>query len=1185
MQSNGHLSLRYPSVTHNVLHEHLFPIESAVNVKISCIESLEKFWCQTADNSDSLRLLMQDMQNHYASSHCQSLVESICVARHPDNGMWYRARIIADHHSPVVDVRFVDYGETRKVPMQDLRPIEPGFLQLNAQAFQCCLFSLKHPTNPAAATWSSAALAEFQKFVGSVASSNSGLKCIIKAVMPDSQGLSLHVVDVETPFESACTMLAQKWTQGEAHMQVPPLVTSDAYNYSTHNTEVGGKEKVWITYSESVNHFYCQLDRNSHLFDKVMENVKQLMRQPQCTDPPLGLNSVCFAKYTDNQWYRGQIIAMSPNLQVHFVDYGDTLAVNKSDICPCPVEASTARSVPVQAVPLGLFNVPADVPQEVNKWFADLAFGHYFTISVVAKDAKEKLIVELCDGSLNVNVKVREMIANVQQRKETGLVQLTDQQLSESSKQTFSVPREECQTQEHMNMSPLRKMTEQNKVHSSNGMCVGAEQEMTLQSMLHVSVPEGELGKTLDERKKTSSSSNVTQLNCPEGSVNICSYKKPNIFQNKTEEVYASCIVGPHYFWCQPANTEDLNKVSRLAQKVGQSEQRTMFPETLDPGSPCLALFASDKQWYRAQVIRKTGNTLFVLFIDYGNESEVDIKDVTSLPPSLFEIAPQAFLCSLNGFDESKGAWDDSAFDDFYNLLVDKPLNVTVFDMEDHLEIAVPQYTVKIEYGNMVVNKVMEKYWKGFAKENPVAESPESETSKGGQTESTVPQVNCSEGNMNICSYKKPNISQNKTEEVYASCIVGPHYFWCQPANTEDLNKVSRLTQEVGQSEQHTMFPETLGPGSPCLALFASDKQWYRAQVIRKTGNSLFVLFIDYGNESDVDIKDVRSLPPSLFETAPQAFLCSLDGFDDSKGTWDDRALDDFYNLLVDKPLNMTMFNMEDHLEIAVPQYKVKIECGNMVVNKVMEKYWKGFATESAMAESCQSETLNGGQTESNMTQLNCPQGNMNICSYKKPNISQNKTEEVYASCIVGPHYFWCQPANMEDLNEVSRLAQELGQSEQRTMFPETLGPGSPCLALFASDKQWYRAQVIRKTGNSLFVLFIDYGNESDVDIKDVRSLPPSLFETAPQAFLCSLDGFDDSKGTWDDRALDDFYNLLVDIPLNMTMFNMEDHLEIAVPQYKVKIEYGNMVVNKVMEKYWKGFATENAMAESPQSG
>ncbi|XP_051801728.1 tudor domain-containing protein 1 [Acanthochromis polyacanthus] len=761
------------------------------------------------------------------------------------------------------------------------------------------------------------------------------------------------------------------------------------------------------------------------------------------------------------------------------------------------------RSIPVQAVPLGLFDIPAEILPEVNRWFADHAVGHNFTISVVAQEEKGKFIVELFDGSLNVNEKARERMAEMKQ-------QLTDQQLPNSSKLTTApnVP------QELMEVSELTKTTQQNRVHS---MFARDDLQMGSNSTPDTSTPKSfDEGNTPALEAIIEHKENVTETS-------VQSYKSDSeVAQVLKEEVYASCIVGPNYFWCQYSNTEDLNTVSKLAQEAGQIQQDSIFLERLEPGSPCLALFSSDNQWYRAQVILKAGNTLHVVFIDYGNESEVDIENVRSLPQSLLDIAPQAFMCHLKDFNESKGSWNDEVYDDFYNLLINKPLKVTIFNMEGHSEIAVPQYAVEIECDKVVINRLMQKYWRPFSTEQSKNETPLKET--------------------------------QDTE-------TGGNYI-----NTEDLCKVIQLAQEAGQSDQDMTFAETLGPGSPCLALFSSDNQWYRAQVIRRVNDAFCVLFVDYGNESEVDIKDVRSLPQSLLEIAPQAFLCRLNGFNESKGSWDDKASDGFYNLLVDKPLKLTVFSVEDHPEIEVSQFSVEIDYEGMVVNVAMQKYWKPLTEECLMMENPQS-----------------PRGNVSTCMYKEPSISKSKTEMVYASCIAEPHFFWCQYTNTEDLCKVIQLAQEAGQSDQDLSLTETLVPGSPCLALFSSDNQWYRAQVMRKTDNTLHVLFVDYGNESEIDIKDVRSLPQSLLEIAPQAFLCCLDGFDESKGSWDDLVYDDFYNLLIDKQLKLTVCNMKDHPEIAVPHYAVKIEDERVVVNATVQKYWKPVTKECLMTENSQ--
>ncbi|XP_063764370.1 tudor domain-containing 6 [Eleginops maclovinus] len=1548
----------------------------------------------------------------------------------------------------------------------------------------------------------------------------------------------------------------------------PPL-PSESYNYSTHNIKVNGKEKVWITSSENVNLFYCQLNRNYHLFEKVMEDVKQLLGKQRCTDHPLGLNSICFAKYSDKQWYRGQVVELSPKLRVHFVDYGQTLLVNECDICPCPTGESMCRALPVQAVPLGLFNVPADVPQEVSNWFADHAIGQNLSISVVAKGERGKLIVELFDGFLNVNAKVREKISKMRS-KMTTLVQKTNQQLSNKS-QHASKPNEDCSTK------VLTQMTEQNPC---------ARVELSSQPVTKVCLPEIQHEKTLDEGRKPTSDfipidkkvekcnddSEVTQPSlpsCHKGNVNISMYSWLTISESKTVELYASCISGPHFFWCQYTDEEEANKVASLAQEAGLAQQDRTFPESLCPGSPCLALDSNDGQWYRAQVLRRVEDKFDVVFVDYGNESDVDIKNVRSVPQSLLEIAPQAFLCSLKGFDQSSGSWDDQVHDVFYNLLVDKPLNVTVLNKEELSDSVLPQYAVEIVCENVIMNTVMQKYWTPLPTEQAKPEIAQTETSlqdlekesnkdlekesdkdtqtesdkdnqkesnkdletesdkdnqtesdkdnqtesdkdnqkesnkdldtesnkdldtesnkdnqtesnkdldtesnkdldtesnkdnqtesnkdldtesnkeletesnkdnqtesdkdnqtesdkdnqkesnkdletesdkdnqtesdkdnqtesdkdnqkesnkdldtesnkdldtesnkdldtesnkdldtesnkdnqtesnkdldtesnkdldtesnkdnqtesikdldtesnkdldtesnkdnqtesnkdldtesnkdldsesnkdnqtesnkdldtesnkdldtksnkdnqtesnkdldtesnkdldtesnKDNQTESnkdldtesnkdnqmesnkdldtesnkdldtdsnkddqkesnkdldtesnkddqtesnkdldtesnkddqtesnkdldtesnkddqtesnkdldtesnkdldtdsnkddqtesnkdldtesnkdldtdsnkddqtesnkdldtesnkdnqmesnkdldtessidletesSISHLGVDKLNVNTCMYKKPNISKNQ-QEVYASCISDPHFFWCQYSDEEEANKVTSLAQEAGLAQQDRTFPESLCPGSPCLALDSSDGQWYRAQVLRRVEDKFDVVFVDHGNKSDVDIKNVRSVPQSLLEIALQAFLCSPKGFDQSRGSWHDQVHNVFYNLLVDNPLNVTVLNKEELSDSVLPQYAVEIVCENVIMNTVMQKYWTPLPTEQAKPEIAQTETSLQDlekesnkdletesdkdldtessidletesdkdtqkesnkeletesnkdldtkssidletesdkdtqkesnkeletesnkdldtkssmdlETESSISHLGVDKLNVNTCMYKKPNISKNQ-QEVYASCISDPHFFWCQYTDEEEANKVTSLAQEAGLAQQDRTFPESLCPGSPCLALDSSDGQWYRAQVLRRVEDKFDVVFVDYGNKSDVDIKNVRSVPQSLLEIAPQAFLCSLKGFDQSRGSWDDQVHDVFYNLLVDNPLKVTVLDMVGHSEAGHPQYAVEVECEGEVVNALMQTYWNGLDTGQA--------
>ncbi|XP_061552894.1 tudor domain-containing 6 [Phycodurus eques] len=902
-------------------HEHVLSVGRTLDVTVSCVEGPQKFWCQKTKSGESLRRLMKGVQNHYASVHPLPIVKSLCVTRNPDDGMWYRAKIITNRHSPEVDLQFLDYGGTRRVPLGDVFPIDPAFLELEAQAFQCRLVNPKVNSS-----WTASASAEFQKFLAAGDSQHAGFKCIVKDRTCDEEGQPVNVVDLETPSQSAWNVLS--------------LVPMDTYNYSTYDMELGTKEKVWVTFSETVHSFFCQLNRNSHLFNKVMEDVQQLVSKSQCSGDLVRSDALCLVRYSDNEWYRGKVIQTSPEPKVLFVDYGDTLTVNSSHVRPWPASASAAKSVPVLAVALGLFGVPADVPQEVNQWFANHAVGTTVTVSVVDRGDSGKLMVEVFEGLLNVNVIVREKVAHVKRAKTSQGIR-ADQVCSKQ----VTTPDEDFLTEE---LNRISNLGEQNKDQNGKGACAVDEPLLERpQYTTLVAIAECEHEKMLNEEStqclnvtpkvlvKTPKdiNSNDAEMLQPEKSY---AYHMPIISHHKSEEMYASCIVGPSYFWCQFAHTENLNAVSSLAQSIGEALQDSEVPKSLIPGSPCLALFSTDSKWYRAEVLRRNDSTVCILFVDYGNESEVDIKDVRYLPCSLMEYVPQAFLCSLDGFDESKGSWDDEVYDDFYNLLVDKPLAVTVVSAKNNSEIVLQEHSVKIKCEGTDVNEVMQKYWKPIYTQTEDIQAAYPPQPSPPNTESNMTLL---EENANVSMYKKPNISPNKSEMVYASCVVDPNFFWCQFADTDALERLSILAEEAGRAEPHLNSLETLIPASPCLALYSVDRQWYRAQVISREDRRIHVVFIDYGNDSVVDVRDVRQLPLNLRELAPEAFLCSLRGFGAPK--WDDGACEEFFSLIIDKPLRVSVFHVENHLEVALPQHAVEIVCEGIHVNQMMAKYGK----------------------------------------------------------------------------------------------------------------------------------------------------------------------------------------------------------------------------------------------------
>ena len=54
------------------------------------------------------------------------------------DGGWYRA-VLVSKSAQQAEVTYVDFGNSEKIHMNDIRPIYKEFMKLPAQAFVCCL--------------------------------------------------------------------------------------------------------------------------------------------------------------------------------------------------------------------------------------------------------------------------------------------------------------------------------------------------------------------------------------------------------------------------------------------------------------------------------------------------------------------------------------------------------------------------------------------------------------------------------------------------------------------------------------------------------------------------------------------------------------------------------------------------------------------------------------------------------------------------------------------------------------------------------------------------------------------------------------------------------------------------------------------------------------------------------------
>ncbi|XP_077408186.1 tudor domain-containing 6 [Vanacampus margaritifer] len=903
--------------------ENMFPIGSVLEVNVTCIESPNEFWCQRAENSWKLKLLMQDIQRHYACSIYEPLTEAACVVRHSDNGMWYRGLVICKDIPTQVVVLFVDYGQTKTVSLHDLRKIRREFLDLHGQAFRCSLLNplkiMSHVND-----WNDKAKEKFQNFVEMAASTFVPLKCTVYAVMYNEEKLVVNIVDLETPFESISTSMADlaHFTPGRTVPEPSCCLDFHYYYYSTHSIKIGTEEQVKVTCVNGVDQFYCQLERNADVLKDLNKKVGNICYQLSKVKPPTSFQKLCFAKYTDGLWYRAQIKRLQPSILVHFVDYGDTAEVDKSDLIPVPKEAEDIMSVPMQAVLCSLSDVPTDVPSEVNDWFQSSVTECKFQALFIAKESNGSLLVELYHKNTQINSKIKKKLRL--QTQTEGHVHYQCQKALENAngvKETKSVSTQVIQKNNALEPKPAHQARQVTQPSRPNFQKLYQTPHQRQQQSKQIDNTERKenlkvTNSKLDSKSPVKESGNVLpQTNSPK-LPKLEDLPKNVITLDMEADVYVSHYNSPSSFYVQLVREED--EIFSLNEKLNDplAAPKISISE-VNAGDLVEAEFPDDSLWYRASVKEMVSSSMaLVEFVDFGNSAQLPCSKLAKLNQAFVHLPRYSTHCMLSEAEylEPLDAEVASTLKREIGSNADKMLKCRFVQQLDLMW----QVTL-VDNGVQVTCKAPTA-----CPEIPSDPEHEMDTS-----------VQNSEMSLN---YHHLEFTEGQQLDVYVSAF-GDDTFWCQLADSATLDKLSESLSEIRNSAYNSRVSiSSLSPGTPCIAFSAEDQLWCRAEIVSQDRDELSVLFVDYGNTDKVTGTDVREIPPELLQTHVQAFLCKLDGFDETHGSWCDGASEGLTSIATDKLLQMTVTMA--YREDGKNMYLVQLECEGQRLNENMKRWW-----------------------------------------------------------------------------------------------------------------------------------------------------------------------------------------------------------------------------------------------------
>ncbi|KAF6076107.1 tudor and KH domain containing [Phyllostomus discolor] len=153
---------------------------------------------------------------------------------------------------------------------------------------------------------------------------------------------------------------------------------------------------------------------------------------------------------------------------------------------------------------------------------------------------------------------------------------------------------------------------------------------------------------------------------------------------------------------------------------------------------------------------------------------------------------------------------------------------------------------------------------------------------------------------MSMFEIPSPDFSFHADEflEVYVSASEHPNHFWIQIIGSRSL-QLDKLVNEMTQHYENSL-PEdlTVHVGDIVAAPLSTNGSWYRAQVLGTLENgNLDLYFVDFGDNGDCPLRDLRALRSDFLSLPFQAIECSLARIAPSGEQWEEEALDEFDRL------------------------------------------------------------------------------------------------------------------------------------------------------------------------------------------------------------------------------------------------------------------------------------------------
>ncbi|XP_026762848.2 maternal protein tudor-like isoform X1 [Galleria mellonella] len=620
---------------------------------------------------------------------------------------------------------------------------------------------------------------------------------------------------------------------------------------------------LFVTHVDSEGHFLKisgQLDKQvSLMLEKLFVCACDNLEKGIGAVPPAAIHEgiICAAKYRDGVYYRAKITSTN-NLAtglvgVHFIDYGNKDNISLSTIRFLDTYDPIFLQVPGQATEYYL----SRVMHPSGKWeeplllkLQNLLCNDEYPVTVEVQTRTLPIIsIQFKGTDLSTHLVTNKIGIALPVNKQEELLQMSsDGQVS--NWQLSSIGNESSYTEHipflmHQNfpLNPASAMRlQQNVALPFNGSVPPPSmisQRLMVNKVSRNSVNLRPLSRQPQHTGNPLSGTPSTTLpiiaNKQLSPKKSTTYKSRLLELNSQHKVFVSFSEeGPELFAVQLV--ADAKKLQDMMDDINKRPHSSLAEPPMI-GTVCLGRMSGDRIICRAIVMNLSGSQCKLFFVDFGDTEMVSYYDIFDIPEEFVKPNVFAMRFCLSGVKKlEKGPYLTETFKQLVNGKV-----LT-------LRVVAPEGPPLIQYGELYLD------------------------------------------NKNVLDLLLANMKDKlqfkwmdmlnlgTRQSVLVSYVDSCIKFYIQLS--DKIDELNAVMDAVRVHCENSTAPRDLPVGAACCARFPDDDNWYRARIRDVKGNKVVVAYVDYGNEQEIDVSDLRTITPDLIKLPAQAMKCALKGFE-----------------------------------------------------------------------------------------------------------------------------------------------------------------------------------------------------------------------------------------------------------------------------------------------------------------